>query len=292
MVCVGAGCRSTGPAAPIPVSEPALVVGGRLAETVWTNYIARTNGRSMSLWSKYTHPAGWPTSAAPVLAWNPDSLVTAYRNYTGISQCWEGEGNRGQVPMTLLTRRHAYTRGHHTGAPSDGQAHLQPSRAGQKVWFVTADNRVVEARIANWLTRLGRSGTNAGSAAYCDYSLVIFSRDLPEEIVPMKVMSPEDYRSRFASDTNWPKVVFQTEQGGRVSAGLAPFNCDTWKGGDSGSPNLLPIGDWLVFFGGRSTTGPTPQMQADIDTLTRSLKLDPKNYQLDWVVIRDENWTE
>jgi len=293
-------CLTSAPGAASPLPGDGIKPQASLAEAIWTNYIARTNGRTMRLWAQYTCPAGWPTSATPVLAWDSLSLVTAYSNYTGISQCWEGQVNRGQVPVTLLTRRHAYTRGHHMGAPPDGQAHFRPSRAGQRVWFVTPDNQVVEARIANWLTRLGRKtdenrnrnpnqggnrnrNQNRGRDGYFDYSLMVFSNDLPVEITPLKVMSRSDYLSLCTSDTNWPHVVLKTEQGGRVSSGVAPFICDTWKGGDSGSPDMLPIGDYLVFVGGRSTSGPTEQMQADLDALTESLGLDTNKYQLDWV---------
>ena len=45
------------------------------------------------------------------------------------------------------------------------------------------------------------------------------------------------------------------------------------KGGDSGSPNLLPIGDALWFTGGRSTTGPDDQWIADLATLNTHLGL-------------------
>lgn len=281
LVCLAAAQWAAASATAAPVSgvksQPSL------AEAVWTNYIAHTNGRSMRLWSQYTLPAGWPTSAAPVLVWNSDSLITAYSNYTGISQCWEGQGNRGQVPMTLLTPRHAYTRGHDVGAPSDGRPHILSHYVGKKVWFVTPANRVVEARIANWLTRRGYSSTNRDLEHYCDYSLVIFSKDLPRDITPLKVMSRTDYMKLYASDTNWPHVIFKTEQGGHVSTGVPPFICNTWKGGDSGSPDMLPIGHWLVFFEGRSTSGPSEQMQADMDTLTRSQGLNTNRYHLDWI---------
>lgn len=286
LVCFSNLLWAESPVEAVPVSG--VKSRPSLAKAVWTHYIAHTNGRSMRLWAQYTCPAGWPTSAAPILAWNPESLITAYSNYTGISQCWEGQGNRGQVPITLLTRRHAYTRGHQTGAPPDGQAHFQPSRVGQRVWFVTPDNQVVEARIANWLTRLGRDSKENGNRnqnrdSNFDYSLMIFSNDLPAGIMPLKVMRAADYRDLYASDTNWPRVIFKTEQGGRVSSGVAPFICDTWKGGDSGSPDMLPMGGWLVFIGGRATSGPTQQMQADIDALTRSQGLETNRYQLDWV---------
>ena len=106
LVCMGASCRRATPvsAQPDPLPVVTVELPHNLAEAVWTNYIVRTNGRTMALWAQYSHPPGWPTSAAPVMAWNPTSLITAFSNYTGISQCWEGEGNLGQVPMTLLTR--------------------------------------------------------------------------------------------------------------------------------------------------------------------------------------------
>lgn len=285
LVCMGASCRRAAPVAACADTAPptTLNLPDNLAEAVWTNYIARTNGRTLTLWAKRLHPTGWPTSAAPVLVWNSTALVRAFSNYTAISQCWEDEGCPGQVAVTLLTRRHAYARGHHVGAPTDGQAHLLAGRVGKRVWCVTPDNQVVEARIANWLTRVGSTGSNSGPDNYCDYSLMIFSQDLPASLQPVKALRPSDYRALYTPDPQWPRVILQTEQGGRVSSGIPPFVCDTWRGGDSGSPDLLPVGDWLVFIGGRSATGPTDQMQADLDTLSRSQGLDPGRYRLDWV---------
>jgi hypothetical protein len=58
---------------------------------------------------------------------------------------------------------------------------------------------------------------------------------------------------------------------------------DIWKGGDSGSPNMLPLPGELVFSGGRATSGPGPEMQADMDELCRREGLDPQRYQMQWV---------
>jgi hypothetical protein len=55
------------------------------------------------------------------------------------------------------------------------------------------------------------------------------------------------------------------------------------KGGDSGAPNLLPLPGELIFCGGRTTSPPSPQMQADMDELCRLEHLDPKRYQMQWV---------
>jgi hypothetical protein len=83
-----------------------------------------------------------------------------------------------------------------------------------------------------------------------------------------------------------PHPIFQTEQLGNVSTGVAPLTVNTWKGGDSGSPNMIPLPGQLVFFSGRSTSGPSQEMQEDMDELCRRAKLDPKKYQLQWVDLR------
>ena len=78
-------------------------------------------------------------------------------------------------------------------------------------------------------------------------------------------------------------LVFKSEQLGHVSAEVPGFTYNTWKGGDSGSPDLLPLPGELVFFGGRSTSPPSAAMQADMDELSRQEGLRPKAYQLQWV---------
>lgn len=54
-----------------------------------------------------------------------------------------------------------------------------------------------------------------------------------------------------------------------------PFNDhDTGVSGDSGRPDMIPtLGGTLVFFKGRTTSGPTAQMQADMDILSIYLNL-------------------
>jgi len=65
---------------------------------------------------------------------------------------------------------------------------------------------------------------------------------------------------------------------------MPPFNDhNTYQGGDSGSPDLrLTLDGKLVFVGGRSTSPPGPQMQADMDTLSTYLNLPAANYRLSW----------
>lgn len=238
-----------------------------LSHFVWTNVIARTNGRSTTLWSERAHPPGWPTNA-PTLAWNKSSLLWGMKGMTGLSPCWEGEGSPGQVPITALTRRHGYTRGH--GMGTDG---VRTNWAGQKVWFVTANNQRVEAVIARAIVRTIRG----------DYTIFLFRKDLPPGIEPLRVVALTNLLARFPVCVGAPRPVFQTEQVGNVNAGIPGFTVNAWKGGDSGAPDLLPLANELVFCAGRSTASPSPVMQADMDTLCRMEGLNPRAYQLQWV---------
>ena len=244
---------------------------GSLHHAVWTNVMARTNGREMQLWSKREHPPNWPTNP-PVIKWNPRNLMWGMRGMTGISPCWEMEGSSGQVPITALTRRHGYARGHGMGA--DG---FNTRRAGLKVWFLTAANKLVEVKITQSVVR-----SFAGGPPYRDYTILLFDRDLPAGIEPVAA-GTTNLIARYQPVTGAPWVMFKTEQWGNVSAELPGFTFNTWKGGDSGSPNLVPLGKELVFISGRSTSGPSAAMQADMDELCRLGRLDPKKYQMRWV---------
>lgn len=241
-----------------------------LNHLVWTNFIAHTNGRDMSIWSQRTHPLGWPTNA-PVIHWNSNSLIWGWRGLTALSPCWEGEGNSGQVPITLLTRRHGYTRGHGMGAEGFNTRQL-----GAKVWFLAADNSLVTATIRRAVVRAGKQG---------DYTLFLFDRDLPDAIQPLRVSPTAEVQARYLASARdgGSCPIFKTEQLGQVSAEVPSFTVNTWKGGDSGSPNLLPLPGELVFFGGRSTSGPSADMQADLDALSKMEGLNPAAYQLRWV---------
>ena len=194
------------------------------------------------------------------------------KGHTAFSPCWQGEGFSGQVPFTALTRRHAYTRGHGMG-PEGFHALI----AGHKVWFLTRDNLLVEAVIQRHVTR-----ASATNGVHRDYTIVLFNRDLPDTIEPIRVLAPSEAMSRYraSSQVNGPYPIFQTEQGGSVSTGIAPFMVNTWKPGDSGSPNLIPLPGELIFFNGRSTSGPSREMQQDMDELSRLGKLKPEKYQM------------
>lgn len=241
-----------------------------LNHLVWTNFIAHTNGRDMSIWFQRTRPANWPATA-PLVRWNTNSLIWGMKGLTALSPSWEGEGYPGQVPITLLTPRHGYTRGH-----SMGPAGFNTTRRGSKVWFLAKDNSLVTRTIQREVVRTGKPG---------DYTIFLFDRDLPDTISPIRVATFGEVKARYLSlahgDSNCP--IFKTEQSGYVSAEVPGFTLNTWKAGDSGSPNLLPLPGELVFFSGRSTSGPSAEMQADMDALSKMEGLNPNLYQLRWV---------
>lgn len=242
-------------------------VPGSFSERIWTNVIARTNGRSMVIWEERRHPEGWPEKP-PVVKWNTRSLLWGMRGLTALSPCWAGEGSSGQVPVTALTRRHGYTRGHGMGPEG-----FVDARKGQPVWFFTRENKRIRMKIIGEVVRLSKG----------DYTLFLFDRDLPAGVTPLRAISYTEYSRIYPYTPGAPHPLFGTEQGGQVSAGFPGFSVNILKGGDSGSPNLLPLDDELVFVSGRTTSPATPEMQADMDELCRRHHLNPEKYRIGWV---------
>ena len=248
---------------------------------VWTNFLARTNGRDMRIWSERIHPVDFPTNP-PVAKWNTNSLIYGLKGFTAISPSWEAQGAVGQIALTALTPRHAYARGHGMGA--DG---FSTGFAGKKAWFLTADNHLVETKIKRVVVRT----KSTDAKTHQDYTILLLDRDLPDSITPMAVASMENVRTNylFHSLLKYPLAgpiplpIFQTEQAGYVSSAVPPLTVNTWKGGDSGSPNMIPLPGELIFYSGRSTTGPTAEMQADMDELCQLEGLNPVKYQMRWI---------
>ena len=245
---------------------------GSLNNLVWTNFIAHTNGRTTHVWEPRRHPPGWPAHP-PIAGWDTNCLMWAWTGLTALSPCWEAEGNSGQVPVTALTKRHAYTRGH---GMSDEEG-VTTNFTGRKVWFVAANQTLVERTVLKAIVRTFPRGGKR------DYTILLFNQDLPDSIEPMRVVSAENLSVKYPVCAGAPRPLFKTEQGNGISAEVPGFSVNTWKGGDSGSPDMLPMPGELVFFGGRSTSGPSPEMQSDMDALCTLAGLDPHKYQLQWL---------
>ena len=134
-----------------------------------------------------------------------------------------------------------------------------------------------------------------------DYTIFIFTQDLPSTIQPMAIPTNYVMPSSYS-------VVFNTEQGGQMTANnppfpnllpsysssadpdaFPPFNAvTTFKGGDSGSPIMLPwwADDALVFLGGDTTSPASATMQADMDTLSKNAGLKPSDYRMTMHVVQ------
>ncbi|MGO9204210.1 MAG: MBG domain-containing protein [Limisphaerales bacterium] len=258
------------------VAQSQITLDSPFRIAVWTNFIANTNGRTMQMWSEYSLPDGWP-NVPPLMAWDTNCLLFGLDGFTAISQCNQFQGSPGQVPATLLTPRHAYTRGHGMGPVG-----LTTSLAGQSVWFCTASNTLVQMTVAASIIRLG----TVGGQSY-DYGIHVFSRDAPNSITPMSVLSDADYEVYYPDTPDLPFLFFGTTQDGYCSAQVPPFVYPLLIAGDSGSPNMIPTPDnKLAMFSGRSTSGPSAQMQADMDTLTALVGLSTNNYQLRYYDMR------
>ena len=240
-----------------------------LNNLIWTNFIAHTNGRGTTLWTEREHSPDWPAHP-PLVKWNTNGLMWGMKGLTALSPCWETEGFPGMVPVTALTRRHGYTRGH--GMGPDG---FRTWLAGKKVWFVTTNNEIVEIKVKREVVRATKAGL--------DYSILLFERDLPPTIESLRVCSWTNLGPRYVVGRGVPAPLFLTEQTGHVNPMVPGDYVQVMKGGDSGSPNLLPMPGELVFTAGRTTSGPSPEMQKDMDELCRLSGLSPKRYQLEWV---------
>jgi hypothetical protein len=242
---------------------------GSLQDLCWTNFIAHTNGHTTQIWSKRSHPVGWP-ARPPLAVWNTNCLMWGMKGLTALCPCWQREEAPGWFPITALTKRHGYARGHDVAA--DG---FHNGFAGAKVWFLTLDNRIVERTIVREVTR-------TFPTSHRDYTLFLFNEDLPDSISPLRVVADKTRIANYPFYIDAPNLLFLTEQAGNVSAEAPGFTVPTMKAGDSGSPNMLPLPGELVFYSGRTTSGPTSEMQADMDELCRLSGLDASKYQLAW----------
>lgn len=271
---------------PEPEPAPPIVSDGTLRYAVWTNFVARTNNKTTAIWTSYGHVAGWPTNP-PSFTWNTNGFLFGKRGFTAISQCNEFEGPPGQVPVTLITRRHGYMRGHSTG-PCEV---IRTNRAGQKVFFVSSNNTIVTATVAADFGRNKYAGAG-DPVGTNDWSIVLFTEDVPETITPVRVISRSDFAAHFPSSTSnvflfpthYPSFACGAQSAPTSSSPFPQFYVSAYNVGDSGYGQFIPMPDEeLIFVAGRSTDGPSEVMQADIDLLSDWAGLNTNSYQLDYI---------
>lgn len=160
-----------------------------------------------------------------------------------------------------------------------GDDRVAKTFAGKRVWFLTSDNTVVERKVVREVVRTMETCGR-------DYTILLFDNVLPDSVGPMRVVKTTDIspgpHSGYVLFTDAPCPIFKMEWGGNVSAEVAGFTVGTLKPGDSGSPNMVPFAGELGLWTGRSASGASAEMQADMDQLCVLEGLDPKNYQMQW----------
>lgn len=273
-----------------------------LAYRICTNALARSQGRNGYRFLSWSCcPDG--TNAPAGLQYDTNSVLWGWQGMTAIA-VW-GEEAAGTRPLTLITRRHAYTAGHQ----------LHASSTNQWVYYMTTNNVLVGARIADVVsygdTPSLLTNKHAGCSGTLDIGIAIFDRDLPETIETMPVSKtvngcsaswPSYYRANGPAITaNGWLPALQTCQHLMVTMkGLiyptnnldtgrlwnAPYHTSFCVGGDSGSPNMIPMPDGqLVLAGSVFECGNGGHVEADTmqwacDTLTARAGLNTNNYRI------------
>jgi hypothetical protein len=265
-----------------PVSAAVL---GSDAWTAWTTLLNNTNGKTPNVWATMT------LTQPPALAWNTSSLIYGKTGYTAISQLNSWDINNppngpGVVPVTALTARHGYTRGHGMGGTATNYWLGPPYPPLMTVWFCLPPTNVVQVNVLAYIVR--DEGTNGG-----DYTVLLFDSDLPAGMT-MQVSSPPQggtvqlATQQHAYGTNVPGTVALWKpapvNGPPMTLPFLPVYGDY---GDSGSPVMVLTGSGaLVFLHGTTTTGPgspgNSPMQADMDTLSTWAGLSPASYKMQW----------
>jgi len=274
---------------------------------IWTNMIARTNGNTMDIWQTKAYSIATRSNYVR----NPNCFMNGISNLTALSQLQDAIGNEPMAPpFTALTRRHAYTRGHGAGVETGTAAITNMECAGKNVVFVGAANEIVTMTCGERVT------SNQSPGVYADFTIVIFTEDLPACITPMKALSQAslnllqniyygptiyptygyDPSDQYATVRN-PYIPITSERDGHLSTSpgfyssgqgfsyLGPnFAYPNFKAGDSGSPDMFLIGTDLAMGAGRTTApASSPVIQQVIDQLSINAHLDPALYQIELV---------
>ncbi|MGO9202614.1 MAG: hypothetical protein ACLQM8_18995 [Limisphaerales bacterium] len=256
------------------------------AWAIWTDLLALTNTTTASLW-KTTPPLTDPPTG---MAWNTNCLIYHKFGLTAISQMnsWDIPcGCPGQIPVTALTGRHGYARGHGMGTPGTNN----PMAPALTVWFCTTNNPPNNLVPVNVLADIVRYDSQY------DYTVLVFDSDVSTMgITPMYVGDTPQSDTPILVTSQYPvnNVIGSVIVNSPVMCGniLPLYSYQTMggpMGGDSGSPLMVPTTDnYLVFIGGigyttgAHTTGPCTQMQTDMDTLSTDAGLNPASYQMRW----------
>jgi hypothetical protein len=280
-VCLAAGLLvQAAISAPFMLIIPQPPKPPTLEAALWSAFVAATNGQSSHYEFNPSSLGGSPSN----VTWNVSSPMFGQRGFTGFSLesnfSIYGGGAQWGVPVTAVTRRHVYIRGHSNGATNGAldtvNFHNEP------INFLTSSNTIVQAyAIAAFREYYAPGRTPA------DECLLVLSNDLPDSIQPVAMVDPTAYAAKVALNPIgfWPG--FEPRLGTDQLNLVATLNMAYWNpnqsmyvGGDSGSPDFFILNGAIYMIAGRTTSGWSAQMQADCDALSRYAGLDPANYQI------------
>jgi hypothetical protein len=260
---------------------------------VWTNWAARTNGRTPQITRSITEIPGTAGTQANDALWNTNWYFYGTENFTAMTHVKTNLG--GDVwwtkkaavisPVALLQSGHAYCGNNpqHTACGSNG-------------WYLAVDatNGQHWRRAVGGISRqesLGPWGITPWSRA--DYMLVVLEKPLPASIASLPIV-PLDELARVVdlATINWPSHVACQHSSTADNAsfrgtGHAPI------GGDSGSPTFFVMSNRLVIgvngltspiFCGSATnaSGKTPweQFMTDYTNLLKQAGHAPSQFPL------------
>jgi hypothetical protein len=149
------------------------------------------------IWAVRTYPPGWPANP-PIIQWNTNGLMWGMKGITALSPAWSDDGGGGQAPVTALTKRHGYVRGH-----SMGPEGFTTARKGKKVWFLATNNSLIEMTVEREVVRV------TGGEPRRDYTILLFTKDLPDSIRPIRVVAPADLSKKYPFRESAPTSFFK-----------------------------------------------------------------------------------
>ncbi len=257
------------PAAQIFVNPP-TAASQSFGEQLWQGFYAATNGKSET---EFNNISG------PNVTWNTNGILYGLKGFTGFSDLNYVRSYGTEIPATALTPRHIYVRGHDNGATN---AAVDPANfIGKYYIFLTASNQVVTARVKAAFKRIGTF-----NGVYQDYCILLLSNALPADIQCVKMADPTAFAAKLALEPSvfwWPRTDPQLGTCTHNIVGTVPTTASghsMFISGDSGSPNFYVLKGEIIMLSGRTTSGYSAQMQADVDALSAWEGLNPADYKI------------
>lgn len=259
---------------------------------VWTNWVARTNGRSPQIMRSITEIPGTRGTQATNALWNTNWYFYGTENFTAMTHVKTNLG--GDVwwtkkaaiisPVALLQSGHAFCANNpqQTACSSNGVFLAVDATNGQH-W----------RRSVGGVSRQESAGQWGSRQWFClDYIIIGLEKPFPTNIAAMPIARLEDIERCAGRSLNWPSHA-ACQHSMTVDNASFKGTGHTVAGGDSGSPTFFVVSNRLVigingqtaphYFGnGTNANGLTPMEQflTDYTNVLRRAGHSPSNYPL------------